>query len=79
MKPNSRAKEQSLNPTANRHSRPKRVPNAAEAEEIDERILTALDAASDKKAIQCKHEKREDSQTDQLRIPAPRHRFSGSG
>ena len=51
MKPNSSAKEQSLNPTANRHSQLKRVPNAAEAEEIDERILTALDAASDKKAI----------------------------
>src|SRR5712691_5389385 len=51
MKPNSSAKEQSLNPTANRHSQLKQVPNAAEAEEIDERILTALDAASDKKAI----------------------------
>jgi ribosome-associated protein len=51
MKPNSSAKEQSLNPTANRHSQLKRVPNAAEAEKIDERILTALDAASDKKAI----------------------------
>ena len=51
MKPNSSAKEQSLNPTANRHSQLKQIPNAAEAEEIDERILTALDAASDKKAI----------------------------
>ena len=51
MKPNSSAKEQSLNRTANRHSKLKRVPNAAEVEEIDERILTALDAASDKKAI----------------------------
>ena len=51
MKPNSSAKEQSLNPTANRHSQLKQVPNGAGVEEIDERILTALAAASDKKAI----------------------------
>jgi ribosome-associated protein len=51
MKPNSSAQEQSLNPTANRHSQLKQVPNAAGVEEIDERILTALAAASDKKAI----------------------------
>jgi ribosome-associated protein len=51
MKPDSNAKEQSLNPTITRHSQLKRLPNADEAEEIDERILTALHAASDKKAI----------------------------
>ena len=51
MKPDSNAKEQSLNPTITRHSQRKRLPNADEAEEIDERILTALHAASDKKAI----------------------------
>jgi len=49
MKPNSSAKERSLNPTT--HSEFKTAPNAKESDELDERILGALQAANDKKAL----------------------------
>ncbi|HKY28890.1 MAG TPA: ribosome silencing factor [Pyrinomonadaceae bacterium] len=50
MKQNSTAKEQSLNPTrATLSELPDRAPSASE--ELDERIVMALQAASDKKAL----------------------------
>jgi ribosome-associated protein len=49
MKPNSTAKERSLNPTA--HSELKTIPTAEASGELDERILGALQAANDKKAL----------------------------
>lgn len=50
MKQNSTAKEQSLNPTrATLSELPARAPSSSE--ELDERIVTALQAASDKKAL----------------------------
>jgi ribosome-associated protein len=49
MKPNSTAKERSLNPTA--HAELKTVAKAKPTEELDERILGALQAANDKKAL----------------------------
>ena len=50
MKHNSTAKEQSLHPTrATLSELPARTP--AESEELDERIVTALQAAADKKAL----------------------------
>lgn len=50
MNPNTTAKEQSLNPTKVNHHEPK--PQATEeSNELDERIVTALHAASDKKAL----------------------------
>lgn len=49
MKQNSTAKERSLNPTT--HSELKTVPKAEASEELDERIMGALQAASDKKAL----------------------------
>ncbi|MFN2513463.1 MAG: ribosome silencing factor [Pyrinomonadaceae bacterium] len=49
MKQNSTAKERSLNPTT--HSELKTITKAEAREELDERILGALQAASDKKAL----------------------------
>jgi len=49
MKPNSTAKERSLNPTA--HSELTTIPKAKASGELDERILRALQAANDKKAL----------------------------
>jgi len=49
MNDNSTAKERSLNPTA--HSELKPVPKAEASEELDERILGALQSANDKKAL----------------------------
>jgi ribosome-associated protein len=51
MKHNSTAKEQSLRPDAVPRQSAKTAVNAAMSDELDERILTALHAASDKKAI----------------------------
>ena len=48
MKPNSPAKERSLNPAA--HSELKTIPKA-DSRELDDRILGALNAANDKKAL----------------------------
>ena len=50
MKHNSTAKEQSLNPTRAPLSDFPAIPPAG-SDELDERILTALQAASDKKAL----------------------------
>ncbi len=50
MKHNSSVKEQSLHPT-NAGVAPTRPPGEIQAEEIDERVLMALRAAADKKAI----------------------------
>ena len=50
MKHNSTAKEQSLNPTRAPLSDVSTIPPAG-SDELDERILTALQAASDKKAL----------------------------
>lgn len=50
MNPNSSAKEQSLNPTAVSRHEPKLKP-AQQNHELDERIITALQAAGDKKAL----------------------------
>lgn len=49
MKHNSIVKERSLNPTT--HSELKTIPKAKASEELDERILRALQAANDKKAL----------------------------
>ena len=49
MKQNSTAKERSLNPTT--HTELKTIPKAEASEELDGRILGALHAASDKKAL----------------------------
>lgn len=49
MKHNSTAKEQSLNPTT--HAELKAITNTKALEELDERILGALQAAGDKKAL----------------------------
>lgn len=49
MKENSTAKERSLNPTT--HSELKPIPKAEANEGLDERILGALEAANDKKAL----------------------------
>jgi ribosome-associated protein len=51
MKHNSTAKEQSLRPQATIHSEPKAITKAETAAGLDERILGALIAASDKKAL----------------------------
>jgi ribosome-associated protein len=51
MKHNSTAKEQSLSPTTSGCSPLNSLPNSVAAVELDDRILTALQAASDKKAI----------------------------
>jgi len=51
MKHNSTAKEQSLHPTRAPLSDLSAIPPAA-SDELDERILTALQAASDKKALE---------------------------
>lgn len=48
MNDNSTAKERSLNPT---HSELRAMPNAEAGDELDERILGALHAANDKKAL----------------------------
>ncbi|MDQ3473111.1 MAG: ribosome silencing factor [Acidobacteriota bacterium] len=50
MNPNSTAKEQSLNPTTVTHHEPKRK-TAEQRPELDERIVTVLQAAGDKKAL----------------------------
>ncbi len=50
MKQNSTAKEQSLNPTRAPLSDFPAIPSAG-SDDLDERILTALQAASDKKAL----------------------------
>lgn len=49
MKENTTAKERSLNPTT--HSELKPIPKADANEGLDERILGALEAANDKKAL----------------------------
>ncbi len=49
MKHNSTAKEQSLNPST--HAELTTIPKANASDELDERILGALQAASDKKAL----------------------------
>ncbi|MDQ3666325.1 MAG: ribosome silencing factor [Acidobacteriota bacterium] len=49
MKPNSTAKEQSLNPTT--HSDLQPIPKANASEELDGRILGVLQAADNKKAL----------------------------
>ena len=49
MKPNSTVKERSLNPTA--QSELKALPKEIVTEELDERILSSLQAANDKKAV----------------------------
>jgi ribosome-associated protein len=51
MKHNSTAKEQSLHPTTSGSLQLKPTPSEAEPAELDERILMALDAASEKKAM----------------------------
>ena len=51
MKHNSSVKEQSLHPTTSGSLQPKPTPNEPVKAELDERILMALSAASDKKAI----------------------------
>ncbi len=51
MKHNSTAREQSLNPMTNGGSPPKSLQNSTGADELDDRILSALQAAGDKKAI----------------------------
>jgi ribosome-associated protein len=51
MKHNSTAKEQSLQPQTTTHSEPKVITRAEATEVLDERILKALQAASDKKAL----------------------------
>jgi len=48
MKENSTVKEQSLNPQPNARS----TPQSAVAEELDERVLAALHAAGEKKALE---------------------------
>ena len=48
MKQNSTVKEQSLNPQTNVRS----TPESAVVEALDERVLAALHAASEKKAIE---------------------------
>jgi ribosome-associated protein len=48
MKPNSTAKEQSLNPQAIARTQ---IQAAAESNQLDERVLTALHAAAEKKAF----------------------------
>ena len=50
MNPNTTAKEQSLNPTGVGHPEVK-AKTATAVQELDARILTALQAASDKKAL----------------------------
>ncbi len=51
MNHNSTAKEQSLNPTGAAHSETKLLKTTETSQELDKRILTALQAASDKKAL----------------------------
>ncbi len=51
MKPNSTAKEQSLYPTRTTQAEIKAITSANPVDELDERILLALQAASNKKAI----------------------------
>lgn len=51
MKPNATAKEQSLNPTRTTQAEIKAITPVEPVEELDERILLALHAASNKKAI----------------------------
>lgn len=49
MNPNSTAKEQSLNPTTVSHHEPKRA--TEQSHELDKRVVIALQAAGDKKAL----------------------------
>lgn len=51
MNQNSTAKEQSLNPTETTHSEPKALATTEPSQVLDDRILTALQAAGDKKAV----------------------------
>jgi len=51
MKHNSTAKEQSLHPTTSAASQLKAVAKEPEPGQLDERMLTALEAAAEKKAI----------------------------
>jgi ribosome-associated protein len=51
MKPNSSVKEQSLSPTTSGNLQLKPTPKESEPAELDERILMALAAAAEKKAI----------------------------
>lgn len=51
MKHNSTAKEQSLHPTTTGRSQLNSIPKEQVTTELDERILMALNAASEKKAI----------------------------
>ena len=50
---NSTAKEQSLRPTTSGSLQPRPTPTAPEPAELDDRILMALHAAGEKKAISC--------------------------
>ncbi len=50
MNHNSTAKEQSLHPTGTTHAEPRPLATAEPDQKLDERILTALQAAGDKKA-----------------------------
>ncbi|MGH9908507.1 MAG: ribosome silencing factor [Pyrinomonadaceae bacterium] len=52
MKHDATAKEQSLNPTRTAPPEVKAIPRGESGAELDDRILTALQAASDKKATQ---------------------------
>ena len=51
MNPNSTAKERSLNPTTVSHHEPKRKAAELESNDLDARIVTTLQAAGDKKAL----------------------------
>jgi ribosome-associated protein len=51
MKHNSTAREQSLHPSTTASSQLKPIPKAQATEELDERIVMALNAAGEKKAI----------------------------
>jgi ribosome-associated protein len=51
MKQNSTVKEQSLRPQPSVKSQAQPQPNAGSADQLDERVLLALHAASEKKAI----------------------------
>lgn len=52
MKPNSTAREQSLNPEKSLHSSASLPAAPTTADELDDRVLMALNAAAEKKAIE---------------------------
>jgi ribosome-associated protein len=51
MKPDSTVKEQSLHPATAARSQPKTLPESQQADELDQRVVTALHATSEKKAL----------------------------